>query len=34
MHGEEEFLKFAAEKVIPVNGDLIIEGLGMSNEDR
>lgn len=34
MLGEEEFISFAAEKVIPVNGDLIIEGLGMSNEDR
>ena len=32
--GEENFNRFASEKVIPVNGDLIIEGLGMSDEDR
>jgi thioester reductase-like protein len=34
IYGEDEFKKFASEKVIPVNGDLIIEGLGMSEEDR
>ena len=34
MYGEEQFTKFASEKIIPVNGDLIIEGIGMSKQDR
>jgi thioester reductase-like protein len=34
MMGAEEFTRFAIEKIVPVNGDLIIEGLGMSKEDR
>ena len=32
--GEETFNSFATEKIVPVIGDLIIEGLGMSKEDR
>jgi fatty acyl-CoA reductase len=32
--GEEQFNSFATEKIVPVIGDLIIEGLGMSKEDR
>ena len=34
MYGEEQFMEFAKKKIVPVNGDLIIEGLGMSKEDR
>ena len=31
--GNKEFMRFAKEKIIPVQGDLIIEGLGFSPED-
>ena len=34
MMGEDAFTQFATEKIVPVIGDLIIEGLGMSKEDR
>jgi len=32
--GDNEFMKWALEKIIPVQGDLINEGLGLSAEDR
>ena len=32
--GEREFEKWALKKIIPIQGDLIIDGLGISPEDR
>lgn len=32
--GNSKFLKFALEKIVPIEGDLIMEGLGLSVEDR
>lgn len=32
--GDIKFLQFALEKIVPVQGDLIIEGLGLSVEDK
>jgi len=35
MHGGElGFLKFIKGKIIPIQGDLVIEKLGISEEDR
>lgn len=31
--GQKEFQAFARSKIIPIQGDLIVEGLGMSPED-
>jgi len=28
--GEENFMKFAMEKIVGIQGDLILEGLGLS----
>jgi thioester reductase-like protein len=32
--GEEEFMKMALDKIQPIEGDLILEGLGLSNADK
>ena len=32
--GEREFEQWALQKIIPIQGDLIIDGLGLSPEDR
>ena len=35
IHGSKEaFLKFALSLIVPIQGDLIIEKLGLSDEDR
>ena len=31
--GRQQFLTWASSKIIPIQGDLIVEGLGLSPED-
>lgn len=32
--GRKQFLEWASSKIIPIEGDLVVEGLGLSKEDR
>ena len=31
--GKQEFMRFAVSKIVPIQGDLIVEGLGISAEE-
>jgi len=31
--GDKEFYEWAQSKIVPIQGDLIVEGLGISKED-